>query len=159
MAPAEAGTARVEPARPGDLAQIMILERAGFTGRLWSPTAWAEEIGRLGHIVLVGRDATGQPVGAAAWSAVAETAELLRLVVDPARRRQGWGRRLVEAGLEWAAQTGAEVVFLEVAEDNQAASQLYLGLGFSVIDRRRDYYNPGQPAIVMRRAVLGDGHV
>jgi ribosomal-protein-alanine N-acetyltransferase len=140
----------------------MTLERAGFSGRLWSPTAWAEEIGRLGHIVLVGRDAAGQPVGATAWSVVAEVAELLRLVVDPAQRRRGWGRRLVEAGLEWAAQAGAEVAFLEVAEDNQPASRLYLDLNFSVIDRRRDYYTPGQHAIVMRRAVpgaLGDGHV
>ncbi|MDR1388341.1 MAG: GNAT family N-acetyltransferase [Propionibacteriaceae bacterium] len=132
----------------------MDLEQSGFTAQRWSATSWAGEIGRPGHLVLVGRQATGL-VAAAAWSVLAGAAELLRLVVDPAQRRLGWGRRLVEAGLDWAALNRAEAAFLEVSEDNQAAVDLYAAEGFVALDRRRDYYAPGRHAVVMRRPLAG----
>jgi ribosomal-protein-alanine N-acetyltransferase len=72
--------------------------------------------------------------------AVAGEAEILTLAVPPALRRQGVGRALLAAATGLAAEAGAESMFLEVAEDNAAARALYLGAGFVVAGRRRDYY-------------------
>lgn len=80
-------------------------------------------------------------------------AEILTLAVDPAARRQGLGRALVEAAAGIAAQAGAETLFLEVADDNAAALGLYTGAGFSGVGRRRGYYASGADAVVMRLAL------
>lgn len=72
--------------------------------------------------------------------------EILNLAVDPAHRRQGIAKALLDHQL---ARGG--VHFLEVRESNNAARKLYEGLGFEVIGTRRDYYrNPEESAIVMK---------
>lgn len=51
--------------------------------------------------------------------------------VDPAARRQGLGRRLVAALLEWGAERGATTAYLQVLGDNHAALAMYEQLGFT----------------------------
>ncbi len=54
------------------------------------------------------------------------------LGVDPAHRRAGVGRALVEAGRELARQRGARKLSLRVLGTNDPAQRLYRSLGFSV---------------------------
>lgn len=72
--------------------------------------------------------------------AVADEAELLTLAVDPARRRQGLGARLLGRFRTAAAARGARRAYLEVAAGNAAAQALYLGAGWQIAGRRRGYY-------------------
>jgi [ribosomal protein S18]-alanine N-acetyltransferase len=67
-------------------------------------------------------------------------AEILTFAVDPARRGEGLGRRLLERHLENLERGGARLVFLEVADDNAAALKLYGRAGFKEIGRRENYY-------------------
>ncbi|MGI3899479.1 MAG: GNAT family N-acetyltransferase [Janthinobacterium lividum] len=87
----------------------------------------------------------------------ADEAEVLTIVVDPASRKQGIASRLMRANMEVLARTGVKSWFLEVAETNMAARNLYAGLGFAEVGRRQGYYrNPGSPpatALVLRRAI------
>jgi GNAT superfamily N-acetyltransferase len=55
---------------------------------------------------------------------------LFDIVVDPAERRRGHGRRLLEELLAWAYARGARRAYLQVVEQNQAARALYASLGF-----------------------------
>jgi ribosomal-protein-alanine N-acetyltransferase len=72
--------------------------------------------------------------------------EILNLAVDPAARRLGIARALLEA--ELASASGAW--FLEVRASNGAAQALYVGLGFRISGRRENYsYDPPEPAIVL----------
>lgn len=88
---------------------------------------------------------------------VAGEAELLTIAVDPVARKQGTGRQLVQDFLAQSAARGAESVFLEVAETNTAALQLYLASGFAETARRRGYYHAPDgtrvDAILMARSV------
>ena len=52
------------------------------------------------------------------------------IVVDPAQRRNGVGRKLLEATLEALAQRGAPQVVLWRAALNEAAQRLFAGAGF-----------------------------
>ena len=52
------------------------------------------------------------------------------IVVDPARRRNGVGRQLLEATLEALAFRGAPQVVLWTAARNEGAQRLFAGLGF-----------------------------
>jgi hypothetical protein len=84
-------------------------------------------------------------------SIVAEVADLRRVVVANAAKRQGIGTRLLAVALEDAAALGAEQVFLEVAEHNTPALALYRKLGFALVSRRSGYYQNGEAALVMAR--------
>lgn len=57
------------------------------------------------------------------------------LVVAPAARRCGVGRRLVMAVHEWGARRGAEQVVLTVWEGNAAAEGFYRSLGFARVSQ------------------------
>lgn len=65
--------------------------------------------------------------------------ELARLIVDPQRRRQGVGRRLVHGLLARAQESGRAACFLRVSPNNVAALALYRSAGFADVD-------PGQAA-------------
>jgi ribosomal-protein-alanine N-acetyltransferase len=87
---------------------------------------------------------------------VAGEAELLTIAVDPAARRQGTGRALVEAFLAEARRRDAETAFLEVAETNAAARSVYAAAGFRQTGRRRGYYRGAGlvvDAILMGRSI------
>ncbi|MEM9210089.1 MAG: N-acetyltransferase [Pseudomonadota bacterium] len=65
-------------------------------------------------------------------------AEILTLVVDPDKRRLGHGRALLEKFETRLA--GATSIYLEVAENNEAAISLYQQAGFTQEGRRKNYY-------------------
>ena len=70
-----------------------------------------------------------------AWGLAAATDGwvcLLNLVVDPAWRGAGVGRRLVRSLIDWGVDNGARRCFLQTLQDNAAAVGLYRGLGYSV---------------------------
>lgn len=58
---------------------------------------------------------------------------LARILVDPARRGDGSGRRLCQGLIEVAATRGTRGVSLFVYSDNHRARRLYAGLGFETI--------------------------
>ncbi len=89
--------------------------------------------------------------------AAADEAEVLTLAVSPAARRRGLGRALVEAAVDAAYRGGAASLFLEVADDNEAALALYASAGFEPVGRRAGYYHRRQgvavDALVLRRTL------
>ena len=136
-------------ARPDDLDAIMDLEVAGFDHAGWSRDSWAAELAAPDRQVLAYRDAEDRLVAVATLRLVEDFGDLLRVVVAPERRGQGIARKLLIASILMAQASGAVRVLLEVEEDNAAARAVYTRLGFSPIDRRRDYYGPGLHALVM----------
>ncbi len=82
--------------------------------------------------------ADGRPVACGLAVADRDLVGLFDLATHPAHRRQGHAARLVTALLGWAAQQGASTAFLQVAEQNSAARQLYARLGFQ--QRYRYWY-------------------
>ena len=136
-------------AKPEDLDAIMALEASGFDHAGWSRESWAGELTEPHRQVLAYRDADHRIVAVATLHLVADFADLLRVVVTPERRGQGIARKLLIASILMAQAAGAVRILLEVEEDNASALAVYARLGFTPIDRRRDYYGPGLHALVM----------
>lgn len=84
---------------------------------------------------------------------VADEVHLLNVAVDPAWRRQGVGRALVEDVLAYARAHDASKVLLEVRASNDAAIRLYERLGFVRFNVRRRYYADGEDGVEMVLAV------
>ncbi|HEY6294384.1 MAG TPA: GNAT family N-acetyltransferase [Streptosporangiaceae bacterium] len=71
--------------------------------------------------------------------------ELARLIVDPAERGQGLGRRLA-SGLADLARSRYPLVFLRVHPDNIAAQRCYVAAGFEPVDpSHAAVWNASQP--------------
>lgn len=134
---------------PQDLAT---LHAAAFSAtRAWSAD---EFTGLLQH---PGTFAIGDTRSFALIRTVLDEAELLTIATEPTMRRQGLARATLLAGEARAKTGGAAQIFLEVAEDNDAAIKLYTSSGYHQIGRRPGYYLPkdGAPlaALMMRKAL------
>ncbi|WP_435346295.1 GNAT family N-acetyltransferase [Haloarchaeobius sp. HRN-SO-5] len=72
-----------------------------------------------------------------------ETAHLTELVVAPAYRRAGRGRRLLETLLSVLRGAGCRVVTLTVATENESAQALYEDAGFERVALLQGHYEDG----------------
>ncbi|HEY1329884.1 MAG TPA: GNAT family N-acetyltransferase [Actinomycetota bacterium] len=70
---------------------------------------------------------------------------LVAMWVDPAVRRTGLGRLLVERAIGWARERGLREVHLWVADGNDAAAALYRANGFAPTGRRQPL--PSDPSV------------
>jgi [ribosomal protein S18]-alanine N-acetyltransferase len=154
-APAMAAGFAIIPARRDDLPAIMSLETAGFPPpERWTERSWLGELVGEGRTVLIAR--AQRPVGVITVRTTGELADLHRLTVAPAYRRQGIGAALVRAGLSAASQLGARAVILEVGYTNEPAIALYQKLGFEQLTARENYYGPGRHALILKLYDLQD---
>ncbi len=150
---------RLEPLRLKDLKRCAELERVIFgNDDPWSESMFRSELNE-GHYY-VGAFVDGELVGYAGMSLIGGRdleASVHNIAVDPAWRRRGVGRALLNALLDRANEAHAPV-FLEVRTDNDAAITLYEKYGFSRIGLRRKYYQPsGADAYTMVRAASVSG--
>ena len=123
-----------------------------FPHEPWDASAFAGLLVSPGMFALMAHadeqvDKTGDPIGFVLARAIAGEAEIVAIGVDPARRRNGAGAALLEGAIELARVAGAEAVFLEVAENNNQACQLYTRRGFIKIGRRANYYRQKDAAV------------
>ena len=84
--------------------------------------------------------------------------ELGRIIVRPASRSRGVGKRFVTLLLERAALSGFPDAFVRVVPDNHVAIACYQCAGFSLVPESvREQYNRGQPVeYVWMRHPLND---
>ncbi len=127
-----------------DLERIAQLEKACFgdSDGVFSRRQLARLLRNPNAYWIVG--AKGHAVSC--WLAVsnghARWARLYSLAVHPDLRGQGWGKRLVHAGLAWMRVNGLRICRAEVKVDNHAARRLYASLGFEEAGKLPDYYGP-----------------
>lgn len=86
---------------------------------------------------------------------VLDEAEILTICVDPARRRDGLGGRLLDAAIAEVSGQGAGKIHLDVSTGNAAAQALYRSRGFAETARRPRYYADGSDAILMTKLCAG----
>ncbi len=154
---------RLQPVSPADAEELAALHATCFADAWPAPAI-------LGVLAMPGAFGlrVGAPCGPTAGFVLArvasDEAELLTVAVAVPWRRRGLARALIGMVAAEARLRGAARLFLEVAEDNAAARDLYAGEGFATVGRRRGYYaRPGAPAIdalTMRRdlpAILPEG--
>ena len=134
-------TVSISRAGPADLDALAALFDAyrqfyGQPADLARAREWLRSRLRLGESVALLARRDGQPAGFVQlypmFSSVhtARTWILNDLFVDPAARRQGVARALLEAAAGFARSDGAAGIALETAQDNAAARALYRATGW-----------------------------
>ncbi len=130
----------IRPFRAGDVAALAAI--AAASGSPWTKAHFEAE---LEAELAVGLVLEAEGLAAYAMTRVlGEEVELLEIAVAPARRRQGLGRRLLDAVMRLGPR-----VFLEVRVSNVAARAMYEAAGFTEIGHRRSYYPDGEDALCL----------
>jgi ribosomal-protein-alanine N-acetyltransferase len=102
----------------------------------------------LGYVVADAVENHGEPIG-----------HVKNLAVDPDRRGEGIGSRLLERTLGMLATRGVGRVKLEVRASNERARSLYRRFGFDHYHTVRRYYDDGEDALVMVADIIDCGGI
>jgi ribosomal-protein-alanine N-acetyltransferase len=133
-----------------DLPQVIAIERRSFPTP-WSLSMFVLELSKPSGICLAAVDSeTRRVIGYLVCSRYDRVWHLMNVAVDPAGRRHGVGRQLLEAMI---AQAGVEEPYtLEVRTSNAPAIALYEQFGFRSAGTRPRYYrDTGEDAVIMWR--------
>lgn len=140
-----------------DLDALAALHARCFPEDPWDRRALAGILampGAGGWLAVEAAAPAGPALGFLLARRAAEEAEVLSLGVEPALRRRGLGRALLDAACALLGAEGVAELFLEVALDNRAARRLYAGSGFAEVGRRAGYLKGPQgprDALILRR--------
>lgn len=138
-----------------DLPVVVSMERQVYKIDPWSVGQFKEELAAVprNRYYVVACDENQQLLGyAGIFSPDAEfDAEIMTLTVGEDFRRKGIGRHLLQLITEWSKKREAPAIFLEMREGNIEANPLYLSEGFAQVSHRKNYYQAGVHAIVMKK--------
>jgi len=155
----------IRSATPADIPVMIGLEQQCVTAAHWTEEQYRQvfQPGSATGVVLVAEspvtpasrpDTVGEVVGFLVARHLAAEWELENIVVAPTARRQGLGKRLLDALFSVARETNGGSVFLEVRESSAAARTLYERAGFEQTGRRKGYYtDPVEDAVLYRCAL------
>ncbi len=140
----------VEPARFGDIAAVVRIQREAFRpGLAYSRFAltllWLLPVTAF----LVARDAeTGEVLGNVITDHQHGNTRIVNIAVTSHARRRGIGRQMLRALDEWCPEGD---IVLSVEAENTGAQRLYEQEGYVRTAISRDYYGSGRHGYVMKR--------
>ena len=150
--PAPVGV-KFRPMNQLDLVPAFAIEKNAYGKEAWTMAQFKEEFAGKDRMYVVGEFA-GELIAYAGVVNLAGTADVLTVTVAAGHRRKGIGRELLRRLIDWSRTQKCEAIMLEVRVGNEEAIPLYESFGFIEISRRKDYYGPGKPAIVMRKELM-----
>lgn len=131
-----------------DLDRVEEIEKQSYDSP-WSRAMFAGELIKSSSICL-GVFRLGRVIGYLIVSLYVDDWHIMNLVVDPAWRRRGVARQLMEDFLARSEGGRERGYTLEVRVSNAAAQRLYEGLGFESRGIRRGYYvDNNEDALIM----------
>ena len=138
----------IRTALTGEGSLLAPIDAAQHFSAHWSAAQTESEIAHPAGRVLVCEE-QGTILGFIAFRCAAGEGEVFNLAVEPAHVRKGAGYLLVTGALEEMRQANTTRATLEVNEHNVAALALYRKTGFSVLGRRKKFYNNAEDALIM----------
>lgn len=143
----------IEPMEVDDLNQVVEIEKN--TASPWGREQISNELGQAGGWQFVVRQLPDNKiVGYICGRAIADEAEILKIAVTVAKRRQGVASALLRQAFQHMRKLGAKGCFLELRASNTPARQLYEKFGFTGTGIRKKYYKaPQEDALIMVKKI------
>lgn len=123
---------------------IAELEKQLFTSGAWSEQLVRQELNASARTYLLDVDPQQQNVvrGYAGYWYDGQDAELMSIAVHPQYQNRGIAKSLLQELITQAKSQGAQRMLLEVRTDNEPALHVYENAGFSIMGKRKGYYQP-----------------
>ena len=142
---------KIRDATRRDLPGIVEIERLAFD-QPWSFDSFVRELSLPFSRMIVASENAGDEERLAGFLCrwlVTDECHILNVAVHPTMRRKGVAEEMMSSAVAEARAREALVVSLEVRRSNLAARSLYRKFNFQERRFRRNYYGPGEDAIVM----------
>ena len=139
---------RIKMADKDDIWEIATLDKQYFSSP-WSYDAFKSEFNNPASFIFVGK-LENKSIAYLIVRIVADEMEILKILVDPDHRRKGVARSLLNKAIDLAQDLNLNTLYLEVSKKNLVALSLYKDFGFKEYEIRKDYYNKGEDAILMK---------
>jgi len=136
----------IQPASQGHVPALAAIHAAAFPPN----EVWGEDAISLQLALPGGFGWLDERGGMLLGRVTVDEAEVLTLAVAPHVRRQGIASLLMGAACKETLLRGGRSIFLEVAEGNVPARNLYARFGFIEVGRRPRYYPNQADALVLR---------
>ena len=130
---------RIEPIPAAAMEALAVLHRACFPDDPWEAPALARIMALSGGFGWLAFE-DEEPVGFILVRDLGNECEVLSLGVAPLWRRRGVAQELLQTAVNEAARRNLPSMVLEVAVDNDPATDLYRTAGFVAVGRRARYY-------------------
>lgn len=138
-----------------DMAEVIKIEEATFA-HPWSRESLEKELDNpAARFLLLKED--GEGIAYAGVWFILDEGHINNIAVMPGKRGQGNGRRIVEALIQLAADSGMSFLTLECRRSNTVAQNLYHSLGFKDVGFRKRYYENTEDALIMYLQPLPEG--
>ena len=132
-----------------DVDQVAEIEQATFA-RPWSRESFRQELTRNAVARYLVAEEDGQILGYAGAWVILDESHITNIAVLEDWRGRGIGKQLTKALLQYLSNLGASYATLEVRVSNERAQNLYKGLGFVTVGKRKRYYEDnGEDAFLM----------
>jgi ribosomal-protein-alanine N-acetyltransferase len=148
--------------RPGDIRQVMPIEKASFPAP-WPASAYRYELNKnhlSNYLVLRtdgDADTQARVVAYGGFWLIVDEGHISTLAVDPAWRGRGLGEWMLMILIETAILRGARELTLEVRVSNRVAQGLYRKYGFVQVGLRKGYYQDNhEDALIMTTPRVDD---
>jgi [ribosomal protein S18]-alanine N-acetyltransferase len=144
---------QIRDATYNDLPGVLDIERLSFA-QPWSLASFRRELSlSFSRLMLAVIDESGEDkgriVGYLCRWLVAGESHILNVAAHPGLRRRGIGTALMAEAIAEAQARKVSLMILEVRRSNLEARRLYRKFGFEERRLRRNYYGPGEDALVM----------
>lgn len=122
-----------------DLDAVAAIEAATFA-RPWSRNSFEQELTRNVAARYLVAELDGTVVGYAGAWIILDESHVTNIAVEESCRGRGIGKQLTAGLMQYLSNLGAAYATLEVRVSNERAQNLYKGLGFVSIGKRKKYY-------------------
>ncbi len=147
----------IDKMRKQDILEIAAIEEISHTIPHSTVTLaeWAAE----NYLSYTARNSVGEIIGYLQASYIFNSCEILNIAITPHQQKQGIGSKLMQTLINACKALQIEEIFLEVAEHNLSALQLYQKFNFIKVGERKNYYlnkvtNLRENALVMRASIF-----
>ena len=135
--------------RREDLDAVTAIERDTFTIP-WSRESFRQELERNVAARYLVAETDGRIIGYAGAWVILDESHITNIAVAEDYRGRGIGKQLTQSLLQYLSNLGACYATLEVRVSNERAQNLYRGLGFVTVGKRKRYYEDnGEDAFLM----------
>ncbi len=132
-----------------DVDEVTAIEAATFA-RPWSRDSFQREMEKNPAARYLVAVVDGKIVGYAGAWVILDESHITNIAIAEDQRGKGLGKALTSALMQYVSNLGAAYATLEVRVSNLRAQNLYKGLGFVSVGKRKRYYEDnGEDAYLM----------
>ena len=141
----------IRPMTEEDLDQVLIIEREAFQDH-WTREAYLYDLNENPFPSLV----IYEEIGVIGYYILFEDGQITTIAVLKEHRRKKIADQLMTYAIDACNQEGCCVLSLEVRVSNEPAIHLYKKHGFETVNIRKGYYENGEDAYLMLKALGGN---